>query len=187
MSGADIQAEARLHSAADAAWRKMGAFTVVTGVEEVDFALRDFDDKAKKALLRAATRTIAKRIQRDAISLAPELTGAMKRAIRVASLGRTRRGNRRKVGASVTVGKKLFVGDEFYAGFLEYGTKERQQRDGHRTGRIGQGLFDCLRRALWGNRSYAVSSFADAVRQAIAAARLRASKKAAKLAREALR
>lgn len=56
---------------------------------------------------------------------------------------------RHVVGTSVNVGKGLFTGDEFYGGFMEFGTAERKHKSGKSTGRVPKGRFDFLRRALY--------------------------------------
>ena len=172
---------------------KAKAFEI--GIGEVDAALRDFDMRTQTALGRTATRTIGKKIQTDAKRLAPHNTGRRRKegrhvrdalVVRTVARGKGRgaRARRGQVGASVRVGEGFFVGKTFYAGYLEFGTQSRYTKDAQYRGALrqraqGRGVHEFLRPALYSNREYAKTQFASAVREAIAARRLRLARKAA--------
>lgn len=156
----------------------------ILGLPEVDRALKEFPDKVRKSIARTAFRTIAKKIKEDAVAAAPRKTGALAASLKVFAVARKRgrgaRAARGIVGASIRTKEGFFKGDEFYGGFIELGTKERtQKKTGKKVGQILASVWSFIRPALYRNEAYAKAHFADAVRQAIAAARVRAAKKAA--------
>jgi len=149
--------------------KAFGIFT--TGDKQLDSLLRTFDKKELRKIGNRAARQMTKKIQSDAKLLAPVDTGELVRAIKVRAVapppGRKQK-RRGVIGASVRVGEGFFLGDTFYAGFLEYGTEERATKSGHHTGRIVEGLYDFLRPALYSNKAWVRGQWAKAVRDAIA-------------------
>ena len=166
----------------------------LTGVAEADEALANFPPEVQKKLIRAATKEIGTRIQKDAQRRAPKKTGAVAEAIKVVALMNRRKGYKKhRIGVSIAVGEKNFVGDQFYGGFLEFGTKDRYHKKqnlggrystrgaegrfakgqtdnkGKFVGRIREGAFAFLRPALYANRQAVIQSFGFAVRQAVQA------------------
>lgn len=123
---------------------------VLTGDVEIDTYFAGLGDKLEKAALRKATREVAKATRDLALQYVPERTGELARAIKVRAKARSKaKGMRHVVGTSVTVGRGLFQGLQFYGGFMEFGTKERKHKSGKSTGRVPKGRFDFLRRALY--------------------------------------
>jgi len=97
----------------------------LSGAKEVRLALAKLETKAARKLASKALRAGAKIVQAHAKATAPAQTGALKRAIKV------RAGKNRKTYRSIIVGPgaKWFTGDEFYAGFIEFGWKTGKRRD----------------------------------------------------------
>ena len=151
--------------------KRLGGSVYVTGIEETDQALAAFAPATRKRLIVAATKTIARKIKTDAWLNSPVKTGAMRNALRVVALRQRKRRlsnwAKRQVGSSISVGEKMFAGDQFYAGFIEFGTKDRYTKSGKFTGRVEPERFDFLRPALYANKAYAVLEFGNAIRKAI--------------------
>ena len=142
---------------------------VLTGEVEIDTYFAELPDKLEKKALRKATREVAKLTRTLAVEYAPERTGELVRSIKVRSKERSRaKGMRHVVGTSVTVGKGLFVGDQFYGGFMEFGTAERKHKSGKSTGRVPAGRFDFLRRALWAHPTAKAQIYLATLRQWVA-------------------
>jgi HK97 gp10 family phage protein len=135
----------------------------ITGVKEIDRALMEFERKAKNKAIRTAAREAARDVQREAVILAPHHTGALERAIRVRGAKKRAGRGRDVIGASIVVGEGFFAGDTFYAGFLEFGTRERFHQSGKSTGRIEPGVFDFLRQALFTNTQRVLQTFRRAL------------------------
>lgn len=95
----------------------------VSGLKELDAALKELPNNVAKKHLRTALRAGAKIVQAEAKRLAPVETGALKKSIKVRARKRSRRGG---VGIIVTTGNKdsLFKGDQFYGGAIEWGWKK---------------------------------------------------------------
>jgi len=76
---------------------------------------------AKKVITKAA-RTAMKPVMKAARDNAPKKTGAMRKAIKLYSLKKNRRG---EIGIMVALGdkKKWYTGDQFYGAFQEFGWK----------------------------------------------------------------
>lgn len=96
-----------------------GTAIVITGIEEVDRKLGNFEVNVQRKALRKATREAAKVVLDEAKRLAPVASGALKRSLRVRALKRSRV----KQGHQVQTGEGFFKGETFYGGFQEYGTK----------------------------------------------------------------
>ena len=69
------------------------------------------------------------------------------------------------MGHGVYVGEGLFKGDQFYAGFLEFGTKPRQTKSGANRGRIDEQKWAFLRPALFAQAGLAVPVLTKHVRR----------------------
>ena len=139
---------------------------LVTGDKFIDKALAEFDDKVQKKITRKATREGAKLVLERAKALAPWREGTLEQSLKVRAKKRSRRGG---IGHSVLASKdnSLFVGDTFYAGFLEYGTKERRHKSGKSVGRIEAGVHDFLRPALYQSTGPVRQMFNTAMKAAI--------------------
>jgi HK97 gp10 family phage protein len=160
--------------------RQASAFVI--GVAEVDAILKEFPNQVRKSLASTAFRTIGKKILQDAKQQAPKKTGQLERSLKVRALQGARRRKAGKVGASIVTGERLFAGETFYGGFLEFGTKPRHTAKPQRfVGQIRPDAFSFLRPALYRNEAYAKAQFATAVREAIQARSRRMLKKASKL------
>jgi len=64
-------------------------------------------------------------------------------------------------------GDGFFVGDQFYGGFMEFGTKVRTTRSGAGRGAIVPRKFEFLRPAIYDNQTQIRKLFVDAVKQFI--------------------
>lgn len=164
---------------------------VVTGVAEVDAALAEFTNAAKKRLLIVATKEIAQKVASDANGKAPRKTGTLRQSIRVVKLRERKRRlanwSKKQVGASVIADGITTQGDAFYGRFMEFGTRYRFHKPttrpdeddlyargmGKYVGKVSETRFRFLRPALYQNKEYAVQSFAGAVRDAISAMKTR--------------
>lgn len=166
----------------------------VLGVAELDRSLAEFADTMRKNLIRAASRSICKKIVADVKSTAPRKTGALAEAVRVAPMAgsrkgkyRTRGGGVNKIGASVRVGAGFFLGKTFYGGFLEYGTKSRfTSRPLKYVGHVDGERWAFVRPAMERNRQFAIGEFSEALRTAIAAQKKRKARSVAKSVRRGI-
>lgn len=107
------------------------AQAIVTGDKQLDRFLRSLPLKLQKKGVRKATRASAKIVLADAQRRAPRDTGHLANSlvVRTAKGSRGRRMPRGTFGHSVqTRGGTMFYGDEYYAGFVEYGTKQRRMK-----------------------------------------------------------
>ena len=78
---------------------------------------------------------------------APHATGALEQSLTVKAAKRSRR-NKHRVVVSVTTREGMYAGNEYYAGFLEFGTVNRQTKSGKSTGQIAEHKFWFLRPGL---------------------------------------
>lgn len=108
------------------------AETQLKGADEMILALEQIEKNVANKHVRTALRAGAKVIQRQCVADAPVKTGQTRRAIKV------RAGKRMKnaIRMLVTIGKGMFKGGTFYAGFVEYGwTWGRKKRARNRKGK----------------------------------------------------
>jgi len=155
--------------------RRGGAGVIITGDVELAKALAEFEPKVQKALTRKATRAAAKLVLESAKARVPVLTGELESSLKVRAM-KKRKGQRRgkKFGHSVVTGEGFFVGDQFYGGFLELGTKERYlKKSGKSVGRIPAGEHDFLRPALYDNKVAIRAIFNRVMRQVVSEARMK--------------
>ena len=99
----------------------------VEGYPELERRLNAFEGKHIKATLRKATRSAGKKVLEIAKRLAPRLTGALAASLKVRSVKR-RRSNKGDIGVSVQTSAGWFKGDQFYAAFIEFGTRFIESR-----------------------------------------------------------
>ncbi len=89
------------------------------GGPALDKALTELEARVSRKIVSASLRSGAKVVQRQAQSLSPERTGALRKSIKVKA-GRVKRGSG-TTSINVGTGKKWFVGDQFYGAFQEFG------------------------------------------------------------------
>jgi len=156
-----------------AAERTTGSGVFMTGDRAIDRQLIAFEAKVQKKVGRKATRAGARAVLAAVKANAPWLTGTLNDSLKVRALKVSRRRGK-KFGHQVIVGEGdaqgLFSGDAFYAGFLEFGTKERKhRRTGKSVGRIAAGEHDFIRRVLYDNaetvRSISINELRAAIRE----------------------
>lgn len=94
---------------------------VVHGGKELEQLFRSLPLELQKKALRKAARAAGKIVAASAKSLAPVKTGALRNAIKVRAMRRSRKP---RVGIIVGPSARDFVGDQFYAAMIEYGTKK---------------------------------------------------------------
>jgi HK97 gp10 family phage protein len=124
----------------------------VTGLKQLGETLRALDDKMIKKVVRKGLRAGAKVTLAAVRADAPKRTGTMARAFAVSG-GRQK--NKGTIGVQVAVGKKWFVGDQFYAGFQEFGWSVGKRtteivRHQERTRKGKKSLFTDTRRRIPG-------------------------------------
>ncbi len=137
---------------------KAGGGVIVTGFEELDKALAEFPANVQKAMARKGTRKAAKDIVLpDAKNRVPENTGDLADSLTV----RTVKRSRGKIGHMVTTKDGFYKGDQFYGGFIEFGTKERQHKSGKSVGAIQPHYHSFMRPAVYENSDKIKSLFAD--------------------------
>lgn len=161
----------------------------ITGVKELDAVLAGLEVNLQKRAARFATRKVAKIVADEAMREAPSKTGALRQSIVVARQQRDRKFQKAEVGYSVTVGQGFYKGDQFYAGMLEFGTKDRYHKirfswstgfTGARkfVGRIDPNKHSYIRKALYSNREAKNQVFISEIRRWIANLRKRQAKAA---------
>lgn len=130
----------------------------LTGFDKLDRTLEAMPKKLRDKAVRQAAKDVAKLTLRTAKQLAPHDTGALENSLKVRAakkgdlakaLRTSYRSLRDIVGSTVQTADGMFAGDQFYGGFLEFGTQERQNKSGASRGRIEPGKFDFLRPALF--------------------------------------
>ena len=147
---------------------KRAPAVVVTGDKELDKLLHAFEPKLQKSLTRKATRVAAKIVQEAAIRKVPIASGTLESVLKVRAMRRRKGRNRRgKFGHSVMAQDGFFMGDTFYGGFLEFGTKQRKHKSGKSVGEIEPGRWDYLRPALYENKKEIQRLFQVTLRQEI--------------------
>lgn len=108
----------------------MTVSATLTGDKELDYEIRRLfgdDEKSIKGGLRIGTRKACKEIiLPHAQAHVPTKSGYLKSELRVKAAKFPRRSG--KVGHYVGFTDRLFTGDTYYAGFLEFGTRERRTR-----------------------------------------------------------
>lgn len=123
---------------------------VLSGFDDVAKMFETLDTKLRNKILRPALRDGAKVIAAEARLLAPVKSGNLKKNIKVRAQKKISKKGR--IGFVATVGKfGFFKGNEFYAGFLEYGHRigkrsagVRRLQDAKRSGKKTQAQKDHL-------------------------------------------
>lgn len=99
----------------------------VSGAQDLAKLLRALPAKVAKKILRKALREGAKLIQQEAVARAPVRTGTLRKNIKVRAATRLKRGN---IGVQVLAGKGDYLGDVFYASFIEFGHRRGKRKGG---------------------------------------------------------
>lgn len=161
----------------------------ITGIKELDDFLRTLPVNVAKRGARVATKKVAQLVLEDARKLAPVKSGKLRESLRITGKQKDRMYGKAEAGHAVTVGQGLFKGDQFYAGMLEFGTKERFQKvrlsaktfreawKGRRTGRINPDKWQFIRKALYQHRQKKHTVFVAEIRRWIEGYTRRAAKK----------
>lgn len=143
---------------------KAGGGVIVTGDRELDRLLATLPAKLQKKLSRQATRKAAKNIVLpEAKARVPEDTGDLADSLKVQAIKRSRN----KIGHMVTTKDGFYKGDQFYGGFIEFGTKERKHKSGKDVGQIRPHEFSFLRPAIYDNEERIKAEYVNDVRQLI--------------------
>jgi len=120
----------------------------------------------QKKAMRKAAREAAKVVHQDALELVPKRTGALRASLKVrAAKFRSRKEGRTKVGSAVITSDGFFKGDQYYGGFLEFGTKPRYTQTGKYTGRIDEERWSYIRRALYRQPESVKARFREEMRR----------------------
>lgn len=99
---------------------RAATFTI-TGVKEIDRALKALEPKVAKKVLRKALRESLKPVKARVEQLAPRgPTGQTAKKVKILAATRTRK---KVIKLRVVIGKGYFIGEQFYASFTELGTK----------------------------------------------------------------
>jgi len=144
----------------------MNVSIIQTGDKELDALLATMTPQMQKKAIRTATRDGAKFVLRVAKRLVPVDEGDLERSLTV----RTAKGNRGKrldkftLGHAVSTREGMFQGGQFYGGFIEYGTKQRQTVESENRGRIEEDSF--MRQALFTSRRQIEALFKRKIKQA---------------------
>jgi HK97 gp10 family phage protein len=91
----------------------------IEGMEEMKKKLETIEPAVRKKLVRKALRAGAKVITKQCKADAPARSGLLRSKIRV----RAGKRKRNLIRMNVSIGKKDFQGDTFYAGFVDRGRK----------------------------------------------------------------
>lgn len=96
-----------------------GTGVIVTGDLELDAKLSTLEKKVQKKVAKKSMRKAAKEIiLPEAKNRVPVDSGALEESLVVRSLKRSRS----RIGVEVRTKEGFFKGDEFYGGFIEFGT-----------------------------------------------------------------
>ena len=106
--------------------RKAGGGVVVTGFAGIDRQLKGLEPTIRHEVANSSLRKAAEEIiLPDAVKNAPKDTGALKGALKVKEIRRSRD----RIGFEVTTHEGMYKGYQYYAAFLEFGTKTIKARN----------------------------------------------------------
>lgn len=98
---------------------------IVTGLKEIDRALRELEPKIGKKVIRQAMRKSMKPVKTAVEQNAPVgETGLLAASVKI----RAAKKSRKSFGIDVTIGEKDWVGKTWYAAAVEYGTSRMEGR-----------------------------------------------------------
>lgn len=103
--------------------RTAGSGAYVDGDKELMQQLAGLEGKIGRKIAQGALRRAAKKvILPEAKAMVPVDTGQLEGSLKVKALARSRR----VFGVAVVAGEGFFKGEEFYGGFVEFGTKHME-------------------------------------------------------------
>lgn len=91
---------------------------VITGLKQVDRALKQLPDRVAKKVIRQAMRASMRPVKAAVVANAPVESGATKRAVKLRAAKSRKKG---KIAIEVRIGAGDYQGDQYYAAFQEYG------------------------------------------------------------------
>lgn len=113
---------------------------VVFGVKELDRQFQKLPANLQRKMLRSSLRSSAKLVSRKAKGKTPVLRGDLRRAIKV----RAGKRSRNNISINIGVDSSSLLGKDFYASFIELGTKHIEAKKFLRTA-ITEGEKEVLR------------------------------------------
>lgn len=98
-----------------------GRSFVITGVLELDWALKELPIRLGKKVIRQAIRQALRPVKAAVEANAPVDTGKLKSKVRI----RAGKGKKGTIKLVVRIGEGDFAGQTFYAAMVEYGTSKQ--------------------------------------------------------------
>ena len=93
----------------------------LNGLPEVKKALLEMDKKMSKTLLKKAMREGMKPMRAAVKAAVPVVSGDMRKAVKIRTLPKSRT----SFGVIVGIGDRDFVGKQYYAAMVEFGTSKQ--------------------------------------------------------------
>ena len=98
-----------------------GSAITIQGAVEISKALRKLPERIAKKVVRQSIREGLKPVKNAVRTEAPYLTGRTKKAVKIKAWKR----KKWRIGASVRIGAGDYLGETYYAAFVQYGTVRR--------------------------------------------------------------
>lgn len=95
---------------------------VITGVKEIDKALKAFAPKVAKKILRTSLRKALKPMHAAVRTATPRRSGALAKAVKIKAGPR----KKNRIELDVRIGEGSFKGRTFYGAMVELGTKKQE-------------------------------------------------------------
>lgn len=95
---------------------------IVIGIKEIDRALKSFEPRVAKKLVKAAMRKAMRPVKAAVEQNAPVDTGLLRSAVKI----RASKKSRTSFGIDVRIGEQDWVGQTWYAAAQEYGTSRME-------------------------------------------------------------
>jgi HK97 gp10 family phage protein len=99
----------------------------ITGIAELDATLNEMEKRTMRKHVARAVRTVAKKVLAEAKMLVPVDEGELKKSLKIRRAKRSRK-LKNQVVDQVFTGEGFFKGDQYYGGFVEYGTVKMSAR-----------------------------------------------------------
>lgn len=93
----------------------------IEGAKELEKTLLGLEPKLGKKIIRQAMKKAAKPIHAAARQMAPVVTGALRKSIKIRVMKR----KKHRYGVVIGTAAKWFTGETFYGAFAEFGTKKQ--------------------------------------------------------------